>query len=56
MPVAAGTRFGDCEIVAPIASGGMGEVYRAHDKSLGRDVAVKLLPSKISDANGARRF
>src|SRR5262249_27276720 len=54
MPVAVGTRFGDCEIVAPLASGGMGEVYRAHDSSLGRDVAVKLLPQ--SDASGMRRF
>ena len=39
-----GTRLGPYEIVAPIGAGGMGEVYRARDPRLGRDVAVKVLP------------
>jgi Tol biopolymer transport system component len=40
----AGTRFGPYEIVAPIGAGGMGEVYRARDTKLDRDVAIKILP------------
>jgi len=43
-----GTRLGPYEIVAPIGAGGMGEVYRARDTRLGRDVAVKVLPEHLS--------
>jgi serine/threonine protein kinase len=42
----AGDRLGPDEIVAPIGAGGMGEVYRARDTRLGRDVAVKVLPAE----------
>jgi Tol biopolymer transport system component len=48
MLLAAGTRLGPYEIVAPIGAGGMGEVYRARDTRLGRDVAVKVLPEHLS--------
>src|SRR2546427_4625801 len=48
MVIAAGTKLGPYEIIAPLGAGGMGEVYRARDTRLGRDVAVKLLPSSFS--------
>jgi serine/threonine protein kinase len=57
MPVAAGTQFGDCEILAPLGAGGMGEVYRARDNNLQREVAVKLLPDELaSDSERLLRF
>src|SRR5438445_8363542 len=48
MALLAGTRLGPYEIVAPIGAGGMGEVYRAQDSRLERDVAVKVLPEHLS--------
>jgi Tol biopolymer transport system component len=55
--IIAGTRFGHYEILAPIGAGGMGEVYRARDSRLGRDVAIKVLPADFAqDADRLRRF
>jgi eukaryotic-like serine/threonine-protein kinase len=52
-----GSRIGPFEIVGPIGAGGMGEVFRARDARLGRDVAVKVLPSLFAaDADRLRRF
>ena len=57
MEVAAGTRLGPFEILAPIGAGGMGEVYRARDQRLGRDVAIKILPAdQRADPDRIRRF
>ena len=57
MTLAAGTRLGPYEILAPIGAGGMGEVYRAKDPRLGRDVAIKVLPASFSqDADRLKRF
>jgi serine/threonine protein kinase len=55
--IAAGTRLGPYEIVSAIASGGMGDVYRARDPRLHRDVAIKVLPAIYSgDAERLKRF
>ena len=48
MGLAAGTKLGPYEIQAPLGAGGMGEVYRARDTRLGRDVAIKVLPAHLS--------
>ncbi|HET9952157.1 MAG TPA: protein kinase [Candidatus Eisenbacteria bacterium] len=48
MPLSPKTRLGTYEIVGPIGAGGMGEVYRAKDLRLGRDVAVKVLPAEVA--------
>src|SRR4029079_14257078 len=57
MSFSSGTRLGPYEIVAPLGAGGMGEVYRAHDPRLRRDVAIKVLPDGFSrDADRISRF
>ena len=57
MSLAPGTRLGPYEVTAPLGSGGMGEVYRARDTRLGRDVAIKVLPAEYAaDADRLRRF
>src|SRR5512136_666355 len=57
MALAAGDRLGPYEIVGQIGAGGMGEVYRARDSRLGRDVAIKVLPTEFaSDPERLRRF
>ncbi len=57
MPLPPGTRLGPYEVLSPLGAGGMGEVYRAKDPRLGRDVAVKVLPSSFSsDPDRMRRF
>jgi serine/threonine protein kinase len=57
MPLNAGTRLGAYEIVNALGAGGMGEVYRARDPKLGRDVAIKVLPDLfVDDPERAGRF
>jgi TolB-like protein len=57
MTIAAGTRLGAYEILAPLGAGGMGEVYRARDQKLDRDVAIKVLPPAVAtDPDALARF
>jgi serine/threonine protein kinase/tetratricopeptide (TPR) repeat protein len=57
MTLKLGTRLGPYEIVAPLGAGGMGEVYRARDSRLNRDVAIKVLPERLSqDPQSLARF
>ena len=57
MALSSGSRLGSYEIVSPLGAGGMGEVYRARDASLGREVAIKILPSGLAaDAESLARF
>ena len=56
MPLNSGTRLGPYEIQSPVGAGGMGEVYRARDTRLARDVAIKVLTAGITDPERLSRF
>jgi eukaryotic-like serine/threonine-protein kinase len=57
MALAQGRRLGPYEVIAPLGAGGMGEVYRARDSRLGREVAIKVLPAaRMADEGRRRRF
>src|SRR5260370_6712049 len=57
MALPSGTRVGSYEVVGQIGAGGMGEVYRAHDTKLGRDVAIKVIPANfVNDPERLSRF
>src|SRR5580658_6204060 len=55
MSLTSGAKLGPYEIQSPLGAGGMGEVYRARDTRLGRDVAIKILPSHLSDNPEAKQ-
>src|SRR6202023_3702004 len=55
--LSSGTRFGRYDILCPLGAGGLGEVYRARDTRLGRDLAIKILSRKLSDSKlDVKRF
>src|SRR5262249_6417441 len=57
MALAAGSRLGSYEILSPLGAGGMGEVYRARDEKLNREIAIKVLPDRLAnDAEARARF
>src|SRR5688500_6633601 len=56
MTLARGTRLGPYEIVSSIGAGGMGEVFRAKDTRIGREVALRILPPEFADGDRLRRF
>jgi eukaryotic-like serine/threonine-protein kinase len=57
MPLDLNTKLGPYELIAPVGAGGMGEVYRARDTRLNREVAIKMLPDAVvRDPERLRRF
>jgi eukaryotic-like serine/threonine-protein kinase len=57
MALASGIKIGPYEILSPLGAGGMGEVYRAHDSRLGREIALKILPESFArDRDRLHRF